>query len=117
MKLVTFLILATFATTAYAQTTILYDDGSTYTVKPNEKVYVHQDSMYRMFGDRKTNSVIFKKQGENKKRDYVIQPPASQVPQYCDEIGLTFGGGCIQKPKEEPESCDGLSFGGGCVES
>jgi len=93
-----------------ADTVIMYDDGSTYTLKSNEDVYVSDDPLYR--------SVTIRAAQPNKKRDYVapepsdsdvcwpwagIAPPPGHSLEACNE------------PEEEAESCpDGLGFGPGC---
>ena len=93
-----------------ADTVIMYDDGSTYTLKSNEDVYVSDDPLYR--------SVTIRTAKPNKKRDYValapsdsdvcwpwagIAPPPGHSLEACNE------------PEEEEESCsEGLGFGPGC---
>jgi hypothetical protein len=106
-----------FASAASADTLITYDDGSTYTVKPNEEVYVSSGRMYNAIGGYNAGYFKFNIQKPNAKRDYVqpeepegelcwawggIAPPPGystaaceeEVPSTCVPGGLTLGGAC-----------------------
>jgi hypothetical protein len=103
-----------FATSAcvMADTVIMYDDGSTYTLKPSEEVYVAAGTLYK-----RVTSVVAT---PNKKRDYVAPKPSE------DDVCWPWAGiapppgysieACIVEEEEPTESCDetGLGFGYGC---
>lgn len=96
---------------AFGNTVILYDDGSTYTVKKYEKVYVSGRTLYTSVNTRTAQP--------NQKRDYVPSEdvnegidPETGLP-YCDSLGFGHTS-CVQRPVEEEEQeCDGFTFGGG----
>ena len=97
---------------AFSQTVILFDDGSTLTLKDGEEVYVSDRGVFRAFGGlHKTLKIERMKPTE--RRDYVAPPPSDPVP--CDGQ-LTFGGYCVEEVEEEPEpeECvdDPFTFGG-----
>ena len=107
--LVSSLLFLSFAVTA--QTVIMYDDGSTYTVAEDEDVYVSSAPLYR--------SVSIVGAQPNKRRDYVAPPVTG------DEVCWEWAGvaaptgysteACYveEEPKEEEEcSPDSLTFGG-----
>ena len=99
---------------AVAQTIIMYADGSTYTVSPEEDVYVSSAPLYR--------SVSIVGAQPNKNRDYVAPPVTG------DEVCWEWAGvaapigysteACYVEEEEvvevEEEECnpDSLSFGG-----
>lgn len=103
------LLCSLFLTAAYAfaDTVIMYDDGSTYTLKPSEEVYVAAGELYKR--------VTKVKATPNKKRDYVAPEPSE------DDVCWPWAG--IAPPpghsleacetKEPEEVCD-LGFGPGC---
>jgi len=79
--------LAVFVSSAAAQTVIYYEDGTTYTVQPNEKVYVETASkMYRK-KNYKNGNVYFTHTTPSDKVDYEPEPydglsPGS--PEWCE---------------------------------
>ena len=92
-----------------ADTVIMYDDGSTYTLKPSEEVYVASGELYKR--------VTTVKATPNTKRDYVPSEPSE------DDVCWPWAG--IEPPPghsfeacyepEEEESCENsLGFGHGC---
>lgn len=90
MKSLTFAVtlLASFGVSA--QTVIYYEDGSVYTVQPNEKVYVETASkLYRKKGYKNGNE-IFTARTPNEKVDYEEQPYDGLVlgsPEWCEAYG------------------------------
>lgn len=120
MKNLFFTAMTIFTISAMADTLITYDDGSTYTVKPNEEVYVSSGRIYNAVGGYNAGYFKFNIQKPNVKRDYVqpeepvgelcwswggISPPVGYstaacnkseeiTPPTCEDTGLTFGGGC-----------------------
>ena len=100
------------ATFAVADTVIMYDDGSTYTLKPSEEVYVASGTLYK-----RVTSV---RAAPNRKRDYVPPEPSE------DDVCWPWAGiapppghsieACVVEEEEPTESCDenGLGFGYGC---
>ena len=106
--LVSSLLFLSFAVTA--QTVIMYDDGSTYTVAEDEDVYVSSAPLYR--------SVSIVGAQPNKRRDYVAPPVTG------DEVCWEWAGvaaptgysteACYveEEPEEEECSPDSLTFGG-----
>ena len=91
---------------AFAQTVILFEDGSTLTLRDGEEVYVSEYGVYKARGGL-VKTLKIERMKPTEKRDYVTPPPSEPVP--CDGQ-LTFGGGCIEVPVEEPEPED-------CVEN
>ena len=76
--LCTFLILAT--PDGLADTVITYDDGSTYTLKDNEKVFITSG---RLFGLTQTDGVYsFGEQEANDERDYDDDVPSDDYNDY-----------------------------------
>lgn len=120
MKTIIFAAISIFTISAMADTLITYDDGSTYTVKPNEEVYVSSGKMYNAIGGYNAGYFKFNIQKPNTKRDYIH--PEEPVGELCWEwggINPPRGYSTAACQKEEvipPRSCDqnGLSFGGGC---
>jgi len=82
---------------AHADTFITYDDGSTYTLKENERVFVTER---RLFGLTQTEGVFsFGEQPPNDKRDYTDEDSYENYPvgseEWCElyepwSEGLTF---------------------------
>ena len=95
---------------AFAQTVILFDDGSTLTLDEDESVYVSDRGVFKAHGTL-SKGVKFTRMKPTEDRDYVAPPPSEPVP--CDGQ-LTFGGFCIEVPEEEEEeeTGDGFTFGG-----
>jgi hypothetical protein len=97
-----------------ADTVIMYDDGSTYTLKPSEEVYVAAGDLYKRVSKVKATP--------NRKRDYV--PPEPSEDDACwpwagiaPPPGYSIEACVVQEEEEEStESCDenGLGFGHGC---
>ena len=105
---------------AIAQTVINYPDGSMYTVKDNERVYVTNKQIFTVAGGSQFGYYKFLELDPSEKRDY-------QAPEYTgEEVCWPWGGvaapagysvqACFVQEEEESEQCepDGLSFGGGC---
>ena len=74
MKSLAFIVtlLASFGISA--QTVIYYEDGSVYTVQPNEKVFVETTSDLYTKKDYSSGDVYFDKAAPSEKTDYVEQP-------------------------------------------
>jgi len=98
---------------ALGQTVILYEDGSTLTLRDGEEVYVSEYGVYKARGGL-VKTLRIERMKPNEKRDYVEPPVSEPVP--CDGQ-LTFGGGCIEEVEEEEveETCENnpFTFGGG----
>ena len=106
--LLSFLLVSSMA---FAQTVILFEDGSTLTLDEDESVYVSDRGVFKAHGTL-YRGVKFTRMEPTEDRDYVAPPPSEPVP--CDGQ-LTFGGGCIEVPEEvEEEDEDGgdFTFGG-----
>ena len=94
-----------------ADTVIYYDDGSTYTLKGNEEIYIQKDSkkLFEATGGlsrslRITPAKVWSKRDHVDNGDDDYDPCAS---------GLGFGHVyCPPKEQEPEEECDGLTFGG-----
>ena len=93
----------------FADTVIIYDDGTTYTVKSNEKVYVSSGQLY--------NRIDALPALPNGKRDYipdVIRLFKDKTDEQCwPWAGVAAPNGldvCVQEQTCE----DGLGFGPGC---
>lgn len=96
---------------AFAQTVILFEDGSTLTLRDGEEVYVSEYGVYKARGGL-VKTLKIERMKPTEKRDYVAPPPSEPVP--CDGQ-LTFGGGCIEEVvEEEEEECvdNPFTFGG-----
>ena len=95
---------------AFAQTVILFEDGSTLTLRDGEEVYVSEYGVYKARGGL-VKTLKIERMKPTEKRDYVAPPPSEPVP--CDGQ-LTFGGGCIEEVVEEEEECvdNPFTFGG-----
>ena len=95
-----------FAAFADTPTVINYPDGSTYTLKNGEKVFVHPSVMYVKQEYTNTGNVLFSKRVPWPNRDYV-EPEATNAdgltpgsPEWCEtyvpyENGYTFSDGKI----------------------
>tara|TARA_R110001606_G_scaffold119867_1_gene251284 strand:- start:3318 stop:3689 length:372 start_codon:yes stop_codon:yes gene_type:complete len=93
-----------FAAFADTPTVINYPDGSTYTLKNGEKVFVHPSVMYVKQEYTNTGNVLFSKRVPWPNRDYV-EPEATNAdgltpgsPEWCEtyvpyENGYTFSDG------------------------
>jgi hypothetical protein len=73
-----------FAAFADTPTVINYPDGSTYTLKNGEEIFVHPSNMYVKQEYKNTGDVLFSKRVPWLKRDYV-------EPEATDADGLTPG--------------------------
>jgi len=93
-----------FAAFADTPTVINYPDGSTYTLKNGEKVFVHPSVMYIKQEYPNTGNVLFSKRVPWPKRDYVeveVVEDSDLVPgspEWCEtyvpyENGYTFSDG------------------------
>ena len=93
-----------FAAFADTPTVINYPDGSTYTLKNGEKVFVHPSVMYIKQEYTNTGNVLFSKRVPWPKRDYVeteVVEDSDLVPgspEWCEtyvpyENGYTFSDG------------------------
>lgn len=94
--------------TASAATVIEYDDGTSYTLSPRERIYISTQPLYSTF--------VGKQVRENFKRDYVeIETDEDTGLPYCDELGrIGFGTSCVirQTPEDECQQ-ERITFGGG----
>lgn len=95
---------------AFGQTVVLYEDGSTYTLKDEESVYISEKGVYSARGGL-LQTLRINRLKPSEKRDYVAPEPVDPVP--CTDQ-LTFGGGCFEQPEEEEEEVDNgdFTFGG-----
>tara|TARA_R100000231_G_C5302355_1_gene157959 strand:- start:167 stop:610 length:444 start_codon:yes stop_codon:yes gene_type:complete len=92
-------ILAVISISALAQTVILYDDGTQYTVADNEKVYVSNYSKLYYLKQYSDGDIQLNKVLPSLKRDHVYVEPSGQgmigSPQWCETYipwseGLNF---------------------------
>ena len=101
-----------------ADTVINYDDGSTYTLKSNEEIYISKNNIYSLTGSTSKVLRLFKEDPWSK-RDYVPEPVTG------DELCWVWGGvapppgysyeACFVEEQDEAECTPGgLTFGGGC---
>ena len=107
----TLLAILLVSSMAFAQTVILFEDGSTLTLRDGEEVYVSQYGVYKAHGGL-LNTLRITRMQPTEKRDYVAPPPSDPVP--CSDQ-LTFGGGgCIEieEIEEEEEDSGDFTFGG-----
>tara|TARA_B100001059_G_scaffold220840_1_gene243239 strand:- start:205 stop:576 length:372 start_codon:yes stop_codon:yes gene_type:complete len=100
--------LASFAAFADTPTVINYPDGSTYTLKNGEEVFVHPSVMYVKQEYQNTGNILFSKRVPWPKRDYV-EPEATGAdglipgtPEWCEvyvpfQNGYTFSDGIWQR--------------------
>lgn len=94
---------------AFGQTVVLYEDGSTYTLKDEESVYISEKGVYSARGGL-LQTLRINRLKPSEKRDYVAPEPVDPVP--CTDQ-LTFGGACFEQPEEEEEVDNGdFTFGG-----
>ena len=101
-----------FSCFAFADTVIIYDDGSTYTLKPSEEVYVTSGNLYSRVN---TFPAL-----PNVKRDYIpeiirqFQEP-DDGEQCWPWAGVAAPEGFSLDACVEKQTCeDGLGFGPGC---
>jgi hypothetical protein len=99
--------LVSFAAFADTPTVINYPDGSTYTLKNGEEVFVHSSVMYIKQEYKNTGNILFSKRVPWPKRDYV-EPEATEdnglipgSPEWCEDYvpfqnGYTFTDGLWQ---------------------
>ena len=87
MKFSVFIIALLISSPALSQTVIYYDDGSVYTLSPNEKVYVETSSkLYTKKGYKNGNEYFIAKM-PNEKLDYEPVPYDGLVPgslEWCE---------------------------------
>ena len=119
MKLATMLGTILFASSVSAQTVINYEDGSTYTLKENQEIYISSSRVYKASGSI-VNSLRFSKMNPWGRRDYV-EPVYTGEEQCWAWAGVAAPPGysveaCYKEQEEQEEECspDGLSFGGSC---
>lgn len=74
MRAALFFLMLFVPTALLAETVINYDDGSTYTLGEDERVYVGKHGKYFIKKTYSKGDVYFKVAGQNTKRDYVEQP-------------------------------------------
>ena len=110
------------ANATFAQTIISYEDGSTYTVKDNEEVFVSENRLWSVVGGYGRGYFRLNETNPNAKRDYV-EDPFDGVEQCWDwagvapPLGYSYEACDVEEndPSESEEcSPDGLTFGGGC---
>jgi hypothetical protein len=99
MKSVFFAVIGLFSLGAVAQTYIDYDDGSTYTLKEGERIYITPADLY-IKNAYQDGSVYFKRMYPSTKRDtssdpFVSDQPAVGSHEWCEDYvpwseGLTF---------------------------
>lgn len=122
MKIATMLGMILLSTSVSAQTVINYEDGSTYTLKNKESIYIsNKDNVYTATGSMK-NAVRFFNAKEWSKRDYVPEPVTGDEQCWAwagvaPPQGFSYEA-CFVEEEEEVEEAecepDGLTFGGGC---
>lgn len=93
---------------ASAETVVLYEDGSTYTLEEGEQVYISKKGVYSARGGL-VKSLTITRMEPSTKRDY--EGPTEVDIDQC-EVGLGFGH--ISCPPEEEEEADDdpFTFGG-----
>lgn len=108
MKYIVSLIMV-ISMSAVADTTIYYDDGSTYTLEPDQEIYISDKGVYSARGGLKTWLRIIRMEPWTE-RDWVETIPYDA----CDNDGLTFGHvNCPQDVEEEESEDNGdFTFGG-----
>lgn len=99
MKSVFFAVIGLFSLSAVAQTYIDYPDGSTYTLKEGERIYITPADLY-IKNAYQDGSVHFKRMYPSTKRDtssdpFVSDQPAVGSHEWCQDYvpwseGLTF---------------------------
>lgn len=117
-KLISGLALLGFSATISAQTVINYDDGSTYTVKEEEKIYISDKNVWAVTGGVSRGFFRTTLLNPHSDRDYVQTEPTG------DEACWPWAGvapppgfsweACVPEEEEESSCTDGLGFGGGC---
>jgi hypothetical protein len=84
MRYLTAALAAVMCSAALAETTIYYDDGTTYTLLNGEEVFVSYNDMFTKQEFLNNGQILFSPRHPNRKRDYVeTTDPAD---------GLTPGG-------------------------
>jgi hypothetical protein len=99
MKSVFFAVIGLFSLGAVAQTYIDYDDGSTYTLKEGERIYITPADLY-IKNAYQDGSIHFKRMYPSTERDASSDPFVSDQPsvgshEWCEDYvpwseGLTF---------------------------
>lgn len=74
MKYTFVLFFSLLPISVFSQTVIYYEDGSVYTVQPNEKVFVETTSDLYTKKDYSNGDVYFEQAAPSEKTDYVEQP-------------------------------------------
>ena len=115
-KLIAGLTLLGLSAITSAETVINYDDGSTYTVKEKEEIYISDKKVWEVTGGVSRGFFRTTLLKPHSDRDYVQTEPTG------DEACWPWAGiapppgfsyeACI--PEEESSCTDGLGFGGGC---
>jgi len=77
MRLAVLIVALLVQPSVYAQIYIDYPDGTTYTVKPNESVYVTPADVF-MKNAYRDGGVYFKRIHPSTKRDAAVQPPGDE---------------------------------------
>ena len=100
MRAALFLFLMLLITSAYAETVINYDDGSTLTLTEGEKIHVTKGKLYQQKTYSNGKTIQFKVFPETGRRDYVPDPAGTDTMQigsheWCKAYvpwheGLTF---------------------------
>ena len=93
-----------------ADTVVYYDDGSTYTLKTGQKIYISDKEVFKANGGL-DNWLTINRLKPWSQRDH-SGPTQTEIDQ-CD-IGLGFGHISCPLEQEETEPCDELGFGGSC---
>ena len=101
MKYTFVLFFSLLPISVFSQTVIYYEDGSVYTVQPNEKVFVETTSDLYTKKDYYNGNVYFEKSIPSDKVDYEEQADEGMEkgsPEWCEEYapflfanGYTFG--------------------------
>jgi hypothetical protein len=111
-------LLAIMPICAAAETVINYDDGSTYTVKEEEKIYISDKNVWAVTGGVSRGFFRTTLLNPHSDRDYVQTEPTG------DEACWPWAGvapppgfsyeACVPEEEEESSCTDELGFGGAC---
>lgn len=108
MKYFLVLLAILYMSSAYAETVVLYEDGSTYTLEEGEQVYISKKGVFSATGGL-SQWLTIKRMKPWSKRDYT-GPTESEIDQ-C-EVGLGFGHVNCPPEEEEQEEDNPFTFGG-----
>ena len=117
-KLLAGLALLGFSATLSAETVINYDDGSTYTVKKKEEIYISDKKVWEVTGGFSRGFFRTTLLKPHSDRDYVQTEPTGEEECWpwagiAPPPGFSYEA-CVPEEEEESSCTDGLGFGGAC---